>query len=207
MDLNRFGLDAVLAAGTESLTPEVDLNAGTESITEEQLGAEIHQLVEANESLDRMLHTGLTDGLESVSETLKMIQLSDAFHTMEAIAAGTESYYSDMSGLESALRFAGVDFSDVYGYEAGMEAREGGLVQPLRSAGSSIKGSKAYKAVADSWVGRTGAAVVKRIKSIWNWIVEHVFGKTKANSNKIIQEAIDAAGGDIAGAMSAMAEF
>ena len=196
MDLNRFGLDTVLAAGTESLTPEVETSVepGTESITEEQLGAEIHQLVEANESLDRMLHTGLTDGLESVSETLKMIQLSDAFHTMEAIAAGTESYYSDMSGLESALRFAGVDFSDVAGYEAGMEAREGGAAQYVRDAGSKIKGSKAYKAVSDTWVGRTASAIAKKIRSIWNWIVEKIMGKPIQNAHKVMEAALKEAG-------------
>ena len=205
MDLNRFGLDT-MTAGIESFEPSPDLDMGVESKHEDQIVEEVHALVEANESLDRLLHTGLTDGLESVSETLKIIQLSDTIHTMNAIADGTESYDSDMSGLESALQYAGIDVASITGYTAGTEAREGGLVQPFRSAGTSIKDSKAYKAVSDSWVGKAGAGVVKRIKSIWQWIVDHIFGKTKPNSNKIIQEAIEAAGGDISGAMNAMAD-
>lgn len=179
MDLNRFGLDTVLTVGTESFTPEVELTTGTESITEEQLGTEIHELVEANESLDRMLHTGLVDGLESVSETLKLVQLSDVFHTMESIAAGTESYDSDMAGLESALRYAGVDLSSIAGYEAGTEAREGGIAQPFRDAGSKIKGSKAYKAVSDSFVGKATKSVLDKIKKFFGWLKEKLFGKEK----------------------------
>lgn len=183
MDLNRFGLDTMVA-GIESFEPSPELDMGVESQNEDQMAEEVYALVEANESLDRLLHTGLTDGLESVSETLKIIQLSDTIHTMNAIADGTESYDSDMSGLESALQYAGIDVAALTGYTAGTEAREGGLAQPFRSAGASIKDSKAYKAVSNSWVGKAAGKVTGAIAKIWEWIKNFVFGK-KAKATEV----------------------
>lgn len=167
LDLDVFGF----GLGTEAQEPTFE--EGNESVNLNEQMDQILALCDANEALDSQYAVGLVNGLESVSDSYKLILMTQATSMMDA---GVES--EEIAGL---LNAAGIDCSV---YEAGMEAREGGLVQPLRSAGSWAKGTKAYKAVADSWVGKSGAYIIKKIKEAIKWLIECIYGKPKAVVDK-----------------------
>ena len=191
--VNELGLDVFgFGIGTEAEsyveTPEYPAEEGMESVDEVALMDDILALCEANESLDTQYAVGLVSGLESIHDTYQLILMANAKDMMDA---GIES-----EDIETMLVASGLAVSD---FDAGTEANEGGLVAPLRKAKNYVRDSKAYKAVADSFVGKGTKAVVEKIKKFLNWLKEFIFGKA--------QKQVDAAQEQIKSLSSKVAEL
>lgn len=178
-NLNTLELDVFgFGLGTETQEPAIE--EGTESpVNMNEQMDQILALCDANESLDAQYAVGLVNGLESISDSYRLILMTQATTMMDA---GIES--DDIAVL---LNAAGIDCSV---YEAGLEAKEGGLVQPLRSAGNWAKGTKAYKAVADSWAGKSGAYIVNKINQFLAWLSECIFGKASKEVDKTMTAVV-----------------
>lgn len=189
--VNELGLDVFgFGIGTEAEsyvgTPETPAEEGMESVDEVALMDDILALCEANESLDTQYAVGLVGGLESIHDTYQLILMANAKDMMDA---GIES-----EDIGTMLAASGLAVSD---FEAGTEANEGGLVSPLRKAKNYVRDSKAYKAVADSFVGKGTKAVVEKIKKFLNWLKEFIFGKAQKQVDAA-QEQIKSLSGKVA---------
>lgn len=189
--VNELGLDVFgFGIGTEAEsyveTPEYPAEEGMESVDDVALMDDILALCEANESLDTQYAVGLVSGLESIHDTYQLILMANAKDMMDA---GIES-----EDIGTMLAASGLEVAE---FEAGTEAREGGLVSPLRKAKNYVRDSKAYKAVADSFVGKGTKAVVEKIKKFLNWLKEFIFGKAQKQVDAA-QEQIKSLSGKVA---------
>lgn len=191
--VNELGLDVFgFGIGTEAEsyveTPETPAEEGMESVDEVALMDDILALCEANESLDTQYAVGLVGGLESIHNTYQLILMANAKDMMDA---GIES-----EDIGTMLAASGLE---VYNFNAGIEADEyeGGLVSPFRKAKNYVRDSKAYKAVADSFVGKGTKAVVEKIKKFLNWLKEFIFGKAQKQVDAA-QEQIKSLSGKVA---------